>query len=336
MNRQTTILLRLRHTGNSSDVELRAHEQLQQEASDKLSQHKCIAQKALEYYRFAVNKCSKDWSTINDLNASARLDQLLDSFELVLSADYQMTKLIPHWGYTDQPGISYYLHKVSHDLFGIVDHRNGTNYVGLFDEQVGPKNSDRTVSILHHYILNSGLIPPSVKRVCIFLDNATSTNKNRYIVAWAMELVQQQELDYIRIAFLITGHTKFAPDRLFASIGSSYLHSHVFNIDELVAVANNYSTAVKETGETIRHWRETLEAKYTELQRIRKFHDFVINRNSDGNAQLQVRERCDSGEFVTGNLKVRKEASATALCIPEPSSNYLQSKRSLSAEKRLT
>ena len=68
------------------------------------------------------------------------------------------------------------------------------------------------------------------------MDNSTSTNKNRYIVAWAMELVQQQELDYVRIAFLITGHIKFAPKGVFASIGSSYLLTDVFNIDELVAV----------------------------------------------------------------------------------------------------
>ena len=120
---------------------------------------------------------------------------------------------------------------------------------------------------------------------------------------------------------------------MFASIGSSYLHTDVFNIDELVTVANNYSTAVNETGANIRHWRERLEEKYTELQGIRKFHDFVINRNTDGNAQLKVRERCDSGEFKPGNLKVRREASATTLCIPETSSNYQQSKRPLSAEK---
>ena len=140
-----------------------------------------------------------------------------------------MTKLIPHWGYSDQPGISYYLRKVSHDLFGIADHCNSTNYASVFDEQIGPKNSDHTVSILLHYIRHSGQIPAWVKRVCIFLDNATSTNKNCYIVAWA---VQQQELDYVRIALLITGHTKFVPDRVFASMGSSYQHSDVFNIDD--------------------------------------------------------------------------------------------------------
>ena len=53
---------------------------------------------------------------------------------LVLSADYQMTKLIPFWGETAQPTIAYYLRKVSHDLFGIVDHRYETKYAAVFDE----------------------------------------------------------------------------------------------------------------------------------------------------------------------------------------------------------
>ena len=79
-----------------------------------------------------IEKCTKELSAINDLNASARLDQLQDSFELVLSVGYQMTKLIPHWANSDQPGISYYLRKVSHDLFGIVDHRDDSKYVAVF------------------------------------------------------------------------------------------------------------------------------------------------------------------------------------------------------------
>ena len=141
-----------------------SHQRLQKEATENLAEHKSIAQKALEHYRFTVEKCTKEWSAINDLNASARLDQFQDSFELVLSADYQMTKLIPHWGYSDQPGISYYLRQVSHDLFGIVDHHHDSKYDAVFEEQIGPKNSDHTVSVLQHYIRHRGEIPTWVRR----------------------------------------------------------------------------------------------------------------------------------------------------------------------------
>ena len=142
----------------------------------KLAEHKDTAQAALEYYCFTVEKCKQDWKAIialssgEELNEVSRkeLESLQKSFVLVISVDYQMIKLIPHWGTSDQPGISYYLRKVSHDVFGIVDHGDETKYVAIFNKQIGPKNSDHTVSILLHYIHYSGLVPYWVRRVCIF------------------------------------------------------------------------------------------------------------------------------------------------------------------------
>ncbi len=35
-----------------------------------------------------------------------------------------MSKMVPHWGYSPQPGSTYYLQKLSHDILGIVNHSN--------------------------------------------------------------------------------------------------------------------------------------------------------------------------------------------------------------------
>ena len=144
-------------------------------------------------------------------------------FTLTLSADYQQSKLIPSWGRTEQPGSTYYLQKVSHDIFGIIDHREEQGVVYLFDERIGPKNTDHTVSSCH----------PWIKRLALFLDNATSTNKNKFMFAWAMELVSTGTINHIHISFMLAGHTKFAPDHLFATIGSAYKSSDIFTISEL-------------------------------------------------------------------------------------------------------
>ena len=291
INRHKTILQRLRQSGNSSDAQLRENEVLLDQAKNDLAAHKLRAQKALEHYEFTVEQCEKNWKAILELISNDTLDVAEEkelekrqaSFMLVLSADYQMTKLIPHWGNTAQPGISYYLRKY---LFGIVDHRDGSKFVAVFDERVGPKNTDHTVSLLFDYLCHSGLVPSWVKRVCIFLD-ATSTNKNRYLLGWSMELVQHSVLDLIRVPFLITGHTKFAPDRVFSSIGSSYIHKDVFNIAEIVQVAADwFSNAFEETGVNVLHWRQELDKKYSELTGILKYHDFFVTRNSDDNAEL--------------------------------------------------
>ena len=61
------------------------------------------------------------------------LEQLKSRFILVISADYQMSKLLPSWGCSPQPGSTYYLQKLSHDLFGIVNHSDDSSAVYIFD-----------------------------------------------------------------------------------------------------------------------------------------------------------------------------------------------------------
>ena len=51
--------------------------------------------------------------------------------------------------------------------------------VFLFDVQIGPKNTDHTVSFLFVTIQNIQDKHPRINRVHIFMDNASSTNKNK-------------------------------------------------------------------------------------------------------------------------------------------------------------
>ena len=68
-----------------------------------------------------------------------------------------------------------------------------------------------------------------------------STNKNRFTLAWAAEMVEQNVFDFIRISFMIAGHTKFSPDLLFTRISQTYHHSDVFNTEDLKEVALRYA-----------------------------------------------------------------------------------------------
>ena len=118
-----------------------------------------------------------------------------------------MAKLVPYWGTIAKPGSTYYLQKLSHDVFSITDHSPGTSTVYLFDERIGAKNTDHTVSYLGDFLSK---IAPRIRRVHLFLDNASSTNKFFFTMAWAYKMVQQCKLDLLRISFLVAGHTKFA------------------------------------------------------------------------------------------------------------------------------
>jgi len=91
-------------------------------------------------------------------------------------------------------------------------------------------------------------------------------------LGWASELVQQGRFDFIRISFLIAGHTKFAPDLLFSQVSLTFSRSDVFNTAELGGIARQYADVVIDEGDKVQSWREAL-MKYSTLPGIRELHD---------------------------------------------------------------
>ena len=223
--KQTAINRKLQ-SGNAFPEEIKELEGEKETLEDELQEHRTVARESLQYYKEVQEKCSQQWSRIcelevksNKTEAEDELSTLKHCFTLLLSADYQMQKLLPHWGRSPQPGSTYYLQKLSYDLLGIVDHQGNSAAVYIFDERVGHKTADHTFFYLLHYLKSTGNIPSWVSRVHMFLDNAGSTNKNQYLSA-CLEVVQRV-LQYLRVSFMIPGHTKFAPDILFAKIKPS-------------------------------------------------------------------------------------------------------------------
>jgi len=63
-----------------------------------------------------MKTCTIQWKRIAELEAKSNLNEdeidesagLKSKFDLVLSADYQMSKLVPFWGQSPQHGCTYY------------------------------------------------------------------------------------------------------------------------------------------------------------------------------------------------------------------------------------
>jgi hypothetical protein len=66
-----------------------------------------------------------------------------------------MAKLVPHWGRSAQPGGSYYKMKLSTDICVLVDHMTNKADIIVFDEKMGSKNSNHTLTV-HSYSLPTG------------------------------------------------------------------------------------------------------------------------------------------------------------------------------------
>ena len=264
LSRLRQIIKRLRQSGSAIGDDIKSHEETVAEIEQELKEHKCSATDSQTFYRETTSKCFQSWNSINTLMSMAtRNDEEEEElaskrhvFTLTIGADYQQSKLIPYWGKTAQPGSTYYLQKASHD---------GQQHITLFDERIGPKNTDHTISILHSYLKRVTEQHSWIKRALIFLDNAASTNKNRYLFSWGTELVEQRMLDYICFSFMVAGHTKFAPDRLFAQVSNSYNNHDVFTIGELKEVCDLHAQTVIEDGVSILQWRESLRSKYSDL-----------------------------------------------------------------------
>ena len=146
------------------------------------------------------------------------------------------------------------------------------------NETAGPKNTDDTISYLMHYLKSSDKVPSWVRRVHVFMDNAGSMNKNQYMIAATLEIVQQGIMDSLRISFMIAGHIKFAPDQLF-SITARNSFSDLFTESELIAVMEKQATVVFDKGSIMRAWRKAVANKYSNLPGIRELHDFLALRN---------------------------------------------------------
>ena len=293
-----------------------------------LKEHRQQAAGAHQYFVDVTKKCEAEWDEITKLEAKVRLTAeeretlavLKHKFHFVLSADYQMCKLVPYWGLSPQPGSTYYLQKLNHDIFGIVNHSDNSSSVYLLDERMGPKNTDHTVSYLTHYIAT---LPDWARRIHLFLDNTCSTNKNFYFMAWASEMVQQEKCDFIRVSFMIAAHTKFSPD-LFSKIAKTYNRSDVFTTNELKDIIAQYAAVTIDEGTIVHEWRSTL-GKYSKLPGIRSLHDFIFAKNSvTGNLLVKVRSQSYTGAFSNATIHVLSTRDATENVIPDESQSYVR------------
>ena len=131
---------------------------------------------------------------------------------------------------------------------------------------------DHTVSYLTHFLCESGKVPSWVRKVHIYLDNTSSTNKNCYMMGWANEMVQQGKFEFIRISFLIADHTKFTA---FSKLSQTYSRSDVVMTTKVGKITEQYAFVVIDEGERVYQWRSSLE-KYSALLGIRDLHDIIF------------------------------------------------------------
>jgi hypothetical protein len=119
-----------------------------------------------------------------------KAEELKKTETAVLSADYQMSKLLPSWSDSPQPGETYFLRKFMMEAMGITfaaTYFGGVEYdmkssIYIVDErQAGKKSIDHTISFIDHYLYV--VLPKWYRHVHLWMENA-GINKSRYVFAY--------------------------------------------------------------------------------------------------------------------------------------------------------
>lgn len=198
-----------------------------------------------------------------------------------------------------QPGPLYFLVPRKVGIFGVCCEGLPKQVNFLIDEaHTISKGSNAVLSYLQYFFEHYGLGETDVNLHC---DNCSGQNKNRYVLwycAWRVAVGLHKS---ITLNFLITGHTKFAPDWCFGLLKQAFRRHAVSSITELESVVNesavcNQAQVVGRENGTANvpygDWQAHLRPFFRPLPGIKKFHQFRFEADSPG--KVSIREAPDS------------------------------------------
>ena len=174
------------------------------------------------------------------------------------------------------------------------------------------KGSNAVISFLHYFFENFGLGETEANLHC---DNCPGQNKNRFVLwycAWRVSIGLHER---INLNFIITGHTKFAPDGCFGLLKQAFRRHAVSSLDEFQSVVNgsahvNSAQLVGTDDGTsyvpVGDWQTHLSPYFRPFPGIKGYQHFRFDATAPG--KVFVRVLLDSAE--TSFTLLTREASA--------------------------
>ena len=251
----------------------------------KQEQHLSIVEAERELYRSMVADCKTAVSgcVLGQSVPCSRQGAIHYSF------DFSQQIHIPYDPL--QPGPMYFLVPRKCGIFGICCEGIPQQVNFLIDEaHCCSKGSNAVISYLDFFFSHYGLGETSVHLHC---DNCSGQNKNRFMLWYLLWRCYRGLHEEITLNFLVTGHTKFAPDWCFGLFKQAFRRSRVSCLDDVAAVVRNSTTSGvnipqligSESGETIvlcRNWQQFLERFFRPLLKIKSYHHFRFNAHEPG------------------------------------------------------
>lgn len=267
-----------------------------------LESHQAEAAREREVYKGVEAAAREAWRTVPV--SPAERSKLV----AVVTIDFMQELLLPHFGFSPQPGKTYYLMKLNVHLWGAVflhaipgvegvapgrAEKDLSIFFATDERADGAKTSDHLITYLNKVL---AILPAWCVRLHVYGDNA-ATIKSKFLVAWAANSLVSGRLVDLKMSFMIPGHTKFAPDRLFSSVSRVVYKRDLFTVADVVAGAGSVSSVAAEVGSDEMHdWRTAISEMYSSIPGIRELRYFHLYK--------------DAGTIV---MKVAKSAAPEAV-----------------------
>lgn len=183
---------------------------------------------------------------------------------MVISFDYAQNVAYPASPQTT--GAAYFKSARKSSLFGILNEKSKIQTNFLVDESCSiGKGPNSVISMLHYYLEKN-----PADHIIAFADNCVSQNKNNAMLRYLSWRVRTNLNKTISLNFLISGHTKFGPDRMFGLIKMKYSRSNVDCFDDLVRCVDESSikglnVSVRAEDIDWRDWDNFLKDSYRTL-----------------------------------------------------------------------
>ena len=147
-------------------------------------------------------------------------------------------------------------------------------------------------------------------------DNCIGQNKNNIVMHYLMWLIMTSRNKTIEISsFMVSGHTKFAPDRFFGVLKKKFRHSFVSTLDELVDVVKKSMIAGQNIPQLTKNnderfvvwndWKSFLSRYFHSIKGITRYHHFRFSASSPGIVFVRILH--DSEEEI---IKISPESIA--------------------------
>ena len=214
-----------------------------------------------------------------------------NSSDITMHYSFDYAQQVHYPSHPLQPGPMYFLVPRKCGIFGVCCEALPQQINYLIDEGMcSSKGSNAVISYMHHFFETWGLGEKSVHLHC---DNCSGQNKNKYVLWYLAWRVISGLHSSITINFMVSGHTKFAPDWCFGLLKQKYRRTPVSSLADMCDVVTkstvtgvNVSQLVgSENGDIYvptLNWQSLLSELFRPLPGIKKIHHFRFSADQPG------------------------------------------------------